>query len=31
MQFDDPSMDEDLRRTLNAHEIVLAGKWPDIE
>jgi hypothetical protein len=30
MQFDDPSMDEDLRRTLNAHEIVLDGKWPDI-
>jgi hypothetical protein len=31
MAFDDPSMDEDLRRTLDAHEIMLEGKWPDIE
>jgi len=30
MAFDDPSMDDDLRRVLNAHEIVLDGDWPDI-
>ena len=30
MAFDDPSMDDDLRRALNAHEVVLDGEWPDI-
>jgi hypothetical protein len=30
MAFDDPSMDDDLRRVLNAHEVVLDGGWPDI-
>jgi hypothetical protein len=30
MPFNDPDMDDDLRRTLNAHEIVLDGDWPDI-
>ena len=30
MAFDDPSMDDDLRRVLNAHEVVLDGEWPDI-
>ena len=30
MAFDDPSMDDDLRRALNAHEIVLDEEWPDI-
>ena len=30
MAFDDPSMDDDLRGTLNAHEVVLDGEWPDI-
>ncbi len=30
MAFDDRSMDDDLRRTLNAHEVVLEGEWPDV-
>ena len=30
MPFDDPSMDDDLRQTLHAHEVLLDGKWPDI-
>ena len=30
MPFDDPSMDDDLRRVLDAHEIVLDGDWPDV-
>jgi hypothetical protein len=30
MAFDDSSMDDDLRRVLNAHEVVLDGKWPDV-
>ena len=30
MAFDDPSMDDDLCRALNAHEVVLDGEWPDI-
>ena len=30
MTFDDPTMDDDLRRTLNAHEIVLGEAWPDV-
>jgi hypothetical protein len=30
MAFDDPSMDDDLRRALNAHEVVLDGEWPDV-
>jgi hypothetical protein len=30
MGFDDPSMDDDLRRVLDAHEVVLDGKWPDV-
>jgi hypothetical protein len=30
MALDDPSMDDDLRRVLEAHEIVLDGDWPDI-
>ena len=30
MAFDDPSMEDDLRRTLDAHEIVLDDEWPDI-
>jgi hypothetical protein len=30
MGLDDPSMDDDLRRTLNAHEVVLDGDWPDV-
>ena len=28
--FADPTMDDDLRRVLNAHEIVLGGGWPDV-
>ena len=31
MAFDDPSMDDDLCRTLNAHEIVLGEEWADVE
>ena len=30
MAFADPSMDDDLRRVLDAHEVVLDGDWPDI-
>ena len=30
MPFDDPSMDDDLCRTLDAHEVMLDGEWPDI-
>jgi len=30
MAFDDPSMDDDLRRVLDAREVLLDGKWPDI-
>jgi hypothetical protein len=30
MAFDDPTMDDDLCRVLNAHEIVLGGEWPDV-
>ena len=29
MAFDDPSMDDDLRQVLDAHEVVLDEKWPD--
>ena len=29
MAFDDPSMDADLRETLDAHEIVLGEPWTD--
>jgi hypothetical protein len=31
MAFDDPTMDDDLRKTLDAHEIVLGDKWADVE
>ena len=31
MSFDDPSMDVDLRETLDAHEIVLEEEWADVE
>ena len=31
MAFDDPTMGEDLRRALDAHEIVLEGEWADME
>ena len=30
MAFDDPTMDDDLCRALNAHEIVLGEEWPDV-
>ena len=30
MAFDDPSMDDDLCRVLNAHEIVLGEEWADV-
>jgi hypothetical protein len=30
MAFDDPCMDDDLRRVLDAHEVVLGGEWPDV-
>ena len=30
MAFADLSMDDDLRRVLNAHEIVLEDDWPDV-
>jgi hypothetical protein len=30
MPFDDPSMDDDLRQVLNAHEVVLDEEWPDV-
>ncbi len=31
MALDDPSMDEDLRTALAAHEIVLGEEWADVE
>ena len=31
MAFDDPTMDEDLRMALAAHEIVLEEEWADVE
>ncbi len=30
MAFDDPSIDDDLRRVLDTHEVVLDGEWLDI-
>ena len=30
MAFDDSWMDDDLRRVLSAHEVVLDGEWVDI-
>ncbi len=30
MAFDDPWMDDDLRRVLDAHKVVLDGEWPDV-
>jgi hypothetical protein len=30
MAFDDPSMDDDLREALAAHEIILEGEWADV-
>jgi len=30
MAFDDSTIDDDLRRVLNAHEIVLGEEWPNI-
>ena len=30
MAFDNPSMDDNLRRVLNTHEIVLGEEWPDV-
>ena len=30
MAFDDPWMDDDLRRVLSAHEVVLDSEWPDV-
>ena len=30
MAFDDTSMDDDLCRVLEAHEVVLGDKWPDV-
>lgn len=30
MPFDNPSMDDDLRQTRHAHEVMLDGNWPDI-
>lgn len=30
MAFDDPSMDDDLCRVLEAHEVVLGDDWPDV-
>jgi hypothetical protein len=30
MAFDDSSMDDDLRRVRDAHEVVLDGEWPDV-
>ena len=30
MGFDDPDMDDDLRRTLDAHEVVLDGEWANV-
>jgi hypothetical protein len=31
MAFDDPTMDENLRAALAAHEIVLGDEWADVE
>jgi len=31
MAIDDPSMDDDLRQALAAHEIVLGDEWADVE
>ena len=31
MALDDPSMDDDLRAALAAHEIVLGDEWADVE
>ena len=31
MAFDDPTMDDDLRTALAAHEIVLGDEWADVE
>ncbi len=30
MAFDDPDMDDDLCRVLDAHEVVLNGEWSDV-
>ena len=30
MAFEGPSMDDDLRRTLDAHEVALDGEWPNV-
>ena len=30
MGFDDPWMDDDLRRVLDAHEVLLDREWPDV-
>jgi hypothetical protein len=30
MAFNDPSMDDDLRRVLGAHEVVLDEEWTDV-
>lgn len=30
LTFDAPSIDDDLCRTLNAHEIVFEEDWPDV-
>jgi hypothetical protein len=30
MAFDDPTMDDELCRVLNSHEIVLGEEWPDV-
>ena len=31
MAFDDPTMDDDLRAALAAHDIVLGDEWADVE
>ncbi len=31
MAFDDPSMDDDLRETLAAHDIEIGNEWADVE
>jgi hypothetical protein len=30
MAFDDPTMDDDLRKALAAHEIALRDEWADV-